>query len=84
MDPQTWRSPHIHYKVHARAYKTMITQLFFKGAPYLDTDPFVKTSLIIRLRAIQTPGGPYWRGEFNIVLARRKRLAAFGPRRSKP
>jgi protocatechuate 3,4-dioxygenase beta subunit len=81
MDARTWRTPHIHYKVHARGHKTLVTQLFFAGAPYLDSDPFMKKSLIIRLRAVQAPGGPYWRGTFNIVMARRKRRVARRSRR---
>jgi catechol 1,2-dioxygenase len=72
MDTRTWRSPHVHYKVHARGFKTLVTQLFFKNAQYLDTDPLVKRRLIISLRAVQGDRGPYWSGTFNIVLARRK------------
>lgn len=76
MDPKTWRAPHIHYKVHARSHKMLITQLFFAGSKYLDSDPFVKRSLIIKLRAEKAPGGSYRRGTFNIVLAHRKRKTA--------
>jgi protocatechuate 3,4-dioxygenase beta subunit len=73
MDATTWRTPHIHYKVEARGYATLVTQLFFDGAPYLATDPFVEKELIIALRALQGDRGPYWSGTFDIVLARHKR-----------
>src|SRR5262249_48031746 len=69
MDPITWRSPHIHFLVRAVGAKTLITQLFFEGAPYLDTDPFVKKSLIIPLLERQAPGGLLSTGHFDIVLA---------------
>jgi catechol 1,2-dioxygenase len=82
MDQRTWRTPHIHYKVHARAHKTLTTQLFFEGAPYLHADPFRKPSLTIPLRAVQAPEAPYWRGKFDIVLARRKHAATQGLRGS--
>jgi len=83
MDERTWRTPHIHYRVHARHHKLLTTQLFFDGAPYLDTDPFRKASLTIRLQATQAPAGAYWRGKFNIVLARQRRSAAPAKRRSR-
>ncbi len=30
-DDSTWRCPHIHYYVQASGYKSVITQLYFKG-----------------------------------------------------
>jgi catechol 1,2-dioxygenase len=54
MDEHTWRSPHIHFIVRAVGFKTLVTQLFFEETPYLDTDPFVKRSLIIPLTKIDT------------------------------
>jgi len=73
MDVTTWRTPHLHYKVRAAGYRTLVTQLFFRDAPYLATDPFVKKALIIALKAKQGDRGPYWTGTFNVVLARHKR-----------
>jgi catechol 1,2-dioxygenase len=69
MDATTWRSPHIHFIARAVGLKTLVTQLFFTGAPYLDTDPFVKKSLIIELDETAAPGGIFLRGTFDIVLA---------------
>jgi catechol 1,2-dioxygenase len=68
MDENTWRSPHIHFVVRALGFKTLVTQLFFRGAEYLDSDPFVKRSLIIPLTTIDTPLGTYRTGRFDIVL----------------
>jgi len=69
MDATTWRSPHLHFLVRAIGYKTLVTQLFFEGAPYLETDPFVKRSLIIPLRDVVAEAGNYRHGTFDIVLA---------------
>jgi catechol 1,2-dioxygenase len=69
MDATTWRSPHIHFIARAVGSKTLVTQLFFAGAPYLDTDPFVKKSLIIELKERASPGGIFLLGVFDIVLA---------------
>jgi protocatechuate 3,4-dioxygenase beta subunit len=69
MDATTWRSPHLHFLVRAIAFKTLVTQLFFKGAPYLDTDPFVKQPLIIPLVGVSAGTQKYRKGNFDIVLA---------------
>jgi protocatechuate 3,4-dioxygenase beta subunit len=69
MDATTWRSPHLHILVRAIGFKTLVTQLFFEGAPYLDTDPFVKRSLIIPLRDVAAEVGKYRHGTFDIVLS---------------
>lgn len=69
MDATTWRSPHLHFLVRALGFKTLVTQLFFEGAPYLATDPFVKRSLIIPLHQVAGEAGGYRRGTFDIVLA---------------
>jgi protocatechuate 3,4-dioxygenase beta subunit len=69
MDANTWRSPHVHFIVRAIGFKTLVTQLFFEGAPYLDTDPFVKRSLIIPLHDVAAGTGKFRRGKFDIILA---------------
>jgi protocatechuate 3,4-dioxygenase beta subunit len=68
MDEHTWRSPHIHFIVRAVGFRTLVTQLFFEKATYLDTDPFVKQSLIIPLNTVNTAQGVYRCGIFDIVL----------------
>lgn len=47
------RPRHIHFIVTYPGYVPLITQLFFEGDKYLERDPWVKDSLIIRL----TKGG---------------------------
>lgn len=64
-----WRPSHIHYLIRAARYQDLITQLYFKGDPYNGPDRFIKTSLIIDLKKINTDSGRYDRGVFDIVLA---------------
>jgi catechol 1,2-dioxygenase len=73
MDETTWRSPHVHFRIRALRHLSLVTQLFFEGEPYLDSDPFVKKSLIIPTVEIQSPSGSYRAGIFDIVLARKPR-----------
>jgi protocatechuate 3,4-dioxygenase beta subunit len=64
----TWRPSHIHYMVQARGYKTLVTQLYFKGDPHNKTDEFIKESLIIELGEKKIARGRYETGTFDIVL----------------
>ncbi len=68
--PQTWRPPHIHYLVRVPGYRTLITQLYFRGDPHQKTDHFIRDSLIIELREQTTDRGKYRSGVFDIVLAK--------------
>lgn len=63
-----WRPPHVHYLVRHRGYKPLITQLYFRGDPHQERDPFIKPSLIIALEERRTPAGSYEVGAFDIVL----------------
>jgi catechol 1,2-dioxygenase len=65
----TWRPSHIHYLVRADGYRTLVTQLYFKGDPYNKTDEFIKESLIIDLVEKKVEKGVYRAGTFDIVLA---------------
>jgi catechol 1,2-dioxygenase len=65
----SWRPSHIHYLVRAAGYKTLVTQLYFKGDPHNKTDQFFKESLMIEVRIQKTPNGSYESGVFDIVLA---------------
>jgi catechol 1,2-dioxygenase len=65
-----FRPAHIHYLVRAKGYKELITQLYFKGDPDNETDPFIKKSLIIELQKQKSAGGEFQAGVFNIVLAK--------------
>src|SRR5688572_20136322 len=68
--PDVWRPSHIHYMVRAPRYKTLVTQLYFKGDPMNAKDQFIKPSLIIPLATDKGDSGSYERGTFDIVLAR--------------
>jgi len=63
-----WRPSHIHYLVRYPGYKDLITQLYFKGDAYQDTDTIIKQSLIIDLDNVKTNRGTYESGVFDIVL----------------
>jgi protocatechuate 3,4-dioxygenase beta subunit len=63
-----WRAPHIHFRVIRPGYVTLITQLFFEGDPHHKDDPFIKDTLIIKLREKERSGVKYEEGVFDIVL----------------
>lgn len=66
-----WRPSHVHYLVRHPGYKTLVTQLYFKGDPHNATDRFIKESLIIEPREVKTADGKaYEAGAFDIVLAK--------------
>ena len=68
---ETYRPAHIHYRIEAAGYKTLITQLYFKGDPFNSTDRFIKDSLIIAPKTIRIGGDrSYELGVFDIVLAK--------------
>lgn len=67
--PKEWRPSHIHYLVRVPGYKTLVTQLYFKGDPHNKTDDFIKESLIIEVREQKVNGGSYGAGTFDVVLA---------------
>lgn len=67
--PKEWRPSHIHYLVRVPGYKSLVTQLYFKGDPHNKTDDFIKESLIIDIREQKASGGSYGAGTFDIVLA---------------
>jgi catechol 1,2-dioxygenase len=56
------RPAHIHYKVSAGGHAPLTTQLYFKGDPWLVSDPFVRKSLVIELKESA--------GTFDVVLAK--------------
>jgi len=68
--PRIWRPPHIHYLVRVPGYRTLITQLYFRGDPHQEKDHFIKDSLIIDLDEQTADQGKYRRGVFDIVLPR--------------
>lgn len=70
LNGKTYRPAHIHYRVEAPGYQTLITQLYFKGDPFLAKDRFVKESLVIQPKVIAAGDASYRSGAFDIVLAK--------------
>lgn len=60
-----YRPRHVHYKVTAPGFRTLITQLYFVGDPYLEADPFYHPSLVMPL----VDKGDSYDVIFDIVLA---------------
>jgi catechol 1,2-dioxygenase len=63
-----WRAPHIHIRVRCPEYETLVTELFFSGDPYHDSDLFLIPSTVIQLQVKKRNGKEYEEGVFNIVL----------------
>lgn len=65
LNGSTHRPRHLHLKASSASHVALTTQIYFADDPFLESDPFVRQSLVIRLEQL---GG--WRGTFPIVLAR--------------
>lgn len=70
--PQQWRPSHIHYLVQCPGYETLVTQLYFEGDRYNNSDAFIKKSLIVKFAEAQKANQAYEVGRFDIVLAPKK------------
>ncbi len=68
LDETRLRPAHIHYRISHPNHKTLVTQLYFKGDPNIEGDPFVRPSLVIQLEEQKTETGTYERGVFDVVL----------------
>jgi protocatechuate 3,4-dioxygenase beta subunit len=67
VDQHPWRPAHIHFKVTAPGHRTLVTQVFFPGDPYLDDDTIgaVKPELV---RPVERRGD-HLGCDFDIALA---------------
>ncbi|MBX3404839.1 MAG: twin-arginine translocation signal domain-containing protein [Phycisphaeraceae bacterium] len=63
------RSPHIHYRITAAGYRTLVTQLFFEGDPRHEDDRLFDPSLMTKVVTRGEPGAEFQSSEFDIVLA---------------
>lgn len=61
-----YRPAHIHVKLHAPGHRALTTQLYFKGDPYNDGDPFIVESLVMA----HEKRGDVRRASFDFVLDR--------------
>jgi catechol 1,2-dioxygenase len=69
----TFRPPHIHVKLTCPGHKTLITQVYFQGSAYLDSDVVhaVRESLIVPLSRRQNGDGqtgPFFEATYDFVL----------------
>jgi hydroxyquinol 1,2-dioxygenase len=72
------RPAHLHTMLSAPGFDTLVTHLFVRGDPYLDSDAVfgVKDSLIVDFDRTQSPGeaarfgmeAPFWRAHYDFVL----------------
>lgn len=65
LDGAGFRPAHIHVRVQAPGYRRLTTQLYFRGDPNNDTDPFIHESLIMTLRDAGTGKA----AQFEFVIA---------------
>jgi catechol 1,2-dioxygenase len=65
-----WRPAHLHFKVSQPGYRTLTTQLFFRGDEYLDSDAgnAVKPDLIIPIEQATAENGTGLRARYDFVL----------------
>jgi catechol 1,2-dioxygenase len=67
-----YRPAHIHFIVSAPGHRTVVTELFTDGDPYLDSDVVfgVKESLVVQLEedGVDPDGSPRYRLEHDFVL----------------
>ncbi len=78
-DRHAWRSKHLHYIVSAPGMRSIVTELFFEGDEYLDSDAVfgVRRSLIAKLKPVPVDAEleyklerrPDARVDFDFVLA---------------
>lgn len=68
------RPAHIHFTVSRPGYRTLITQLYFRGDPFLSPNDSCgvcssdEDDLIIELVSEERGGTPWWTGHFRVVL----------------
>lgn len=68
-NPSIFRPAHIHMRISAEGQQDLITQIYFKGDPYLDTDPSTKSSLSInRILSLKKRNDKESEINFDIVL----------------
>ena len=64
-----YRPKHIHYKVSAPGFPTLITQLYFECDPYIPADPWAsQPDAAMRIIPLNSIGTSEYEGVFDIVL----------------
>ena len=70
-----WRPAHLHFLIEAPGYERLITHIFRRGDPYLESDAVfgVRSTLVADWVRHEPPDGePYYTLEYDFVLARSK------------
>jgi len=66
----SWRPAHLHFMISADGFKPLVTQLYFRDDPYLESDSCsaVKDSLVVDVGKVDFKGSPAALVEFTFVL----------------
>jgi catechol 1,2-dioxygenase len=66
----SWRPAHLHFRLVAEGHRQLITQLYFEGDPYLDSDSCsgVKQELVVPVTEAQIDGEPWQAVRYDFVL----------------
>ncbi len=69
LNGSTYRPAHIHFRITADNHKELVTQLYFEGDPYIDTDPWASDEdADERIITLTTDTNGNQAGIFNIKL----------------
>jgi hydroxyquinol 1,2-dioxygenase len=66
-----WRPAHLHFKIEAPGYETLITHVFRNGDPYLDSDAVFGVRQSLMADWVEQPDGTF-RVDFDFVLNRER------------
>lgn len=66
----SWRPAHLHFRIVADGYRQLITQLYFEGDPYLDSDSCsgVKSELVVPVTKTEIDGETWQQARYDFVL----------------
>jgi catechol 1,2-dioxygenase len=66
----SWRPAHLHFRIVAEGYRQLITQLYFDGDPYLDSDSCsgVKSELVVPVIKTEIDGETWQQVKYSFVL----------------
>jgi len=67
-----WRSPHVHYKVAAPGYMTLVTELYFEGDKLHEQDKVFQRALMMPVNKRKSGTNEYETIVFDIVLEKGK------------
>lgn len=69
LNGDSYRPSHIHFRLVAKEHKELVTQLYFSGDPYLDSDPFSSNAKArTRILPAKSEGEKSFAVNFDIVL----------------